>query len=130
MEVVVFTTGENPGLVEALTGEGLSARTEAIPSAEGPGESRELVAGLRGAEAALESDPPDVVLVTGAGDGALATALTAVKLQIPTGWLGGGDDGEGELIARVADASLDASAPAGDLASRVRDLAARTLRAP
>ena len=68
------------------------------------------------------------MLVAGDGDAALAAALTAVKLGIPTAWLRPAKRRE-PLVARVADETLDATADAGALAA-VRDLAARTISAP
>lgn len=130
MEVFVFAAADGDALADALEAEGLEARARALPSGDGNRPSAALVSALRAAEEALAADPPAAVLVKGADDAALAVALTAVKLQIPTGWLAEDDSVEGALIGRVADASVDASAPAGEVASQVSELAARRLPAP
>jgi UDP-N-acetylglucosamine 2-epimerase len=129
MRLILFA-GPEESAAAALEAAGVEAEERALPSAAGPEAAAELIAGLRGAEEALAGDPPDVVLVAGAGDAALGVALTAVKLQLPTGWLCEGDAEDGALVASVVDESLDATADAGDLSSQVRDLAARKLLAP
>lgn len=130
MRVVLFTDAAGQGTSGALQAEGISLDRWDLPPAIGSQTSGALVAGFRDAETTLSGEPPEAVLVAGTGDGALAAALTAVKLQIPTGWLRQADSPEDALIARVADASLDATAPAADLAAQVRDLAARRIPAP
>ena len=130
MRVMLFAAAMDRDLAEALAAEGLAPDARALPAAEGGEASGTLVAGLRGASEALAGEKPDAVLVAGVNDAALAVTLTAVKLQIPTGWLHDEEAATDGLVARVADASLDASAAAGDLAAQVRALAARKLPAP
>ena len=127
MRVVLFADGSADGLADGLAAEGISLEAVTLPAKPGAPSIAALVSSLRGAEEALTGDAPEAVLVAGEGDEALAAALTAVKLQIPTGWLGPAED---SLLGRLADASVDATAPAADLASAVRGLAARTIPAP
>ncbi len=126
MRVVLIADGTSDRVTEGLADEGITDRAGDPAAAAGDGASAELVAALRGAEEALAADPPDAVLVTGQDDRALAAALTAVKLQIPTGWLGPAGTGDAP-VARIADARLDATTPAVDLATAIRDLTARTI---
>ncbi len=130
MRVVLFADGEAGGLGERLSADGVALEPVSLPAPEGDASSAALVGALRGAEDALEGEEPAAVLVAGDGDAALAATLTAVKLQIPTGWLRPAGAGEDGLVARLADTSLDATAPAADLGSAIRDLAARTISAP
>src|SRR5687768_14211580 len=113
MVVTVFAVGGAEALVARLGEAGVDARIEALPEPSGAG-SAGLIAALRIAEDALEARQPDGVVVAGTDDSALAAALTAVKLQIPTAWVEARDGGGDPVIARVADASIDASAPAED----------------
>ncbi len=130
MKVVLFTGGAAEETAAALTAEGLSPDVRPLPAPTSPEASGALVAGLRGASDALTSEEPDAVLVAGSGDAALAVALTAVKLQIPTGWVRYASSPADTLIARVADQTIDATAPAGDLALQVKALGARRIPAP
>jgi hypothetical protein len=107
-------------LAEALRAEDFELDARTLNPGDGASPADALAAALRDAEAALE-DPPEAALVAGEGDSALAAAVTAVKLGIPTAWVGA-DGGEIPLVARVAELRLDATADAAQSARAVREL--------
>jgi hypothetical protein len=113
-------------LAEALASEGFQVDVAALTSAPEGGMTAELARALREAESAL-SDRPAAVLVVGVDDAVVAAALTAVKLDIPTAWVGDRADPV-PLVARVAELTLDATADAADGARAVRELAESRLR--
>lgn len=131
MRLTLFGTETDPALVEALSGQGFAVAERALASPTGPEATATLAAGLRDAEAALAGEAPAAVVVAGGGDAALAAALTAVKLEIPTAWLppAAGDPADA-LPSLVADLTLDASRDASANAQAVRALAAPTLSSP
>jgi hypothetical protein len=107
-------------LAEALMAAGfeLDVRMISIPAEERA--TTALASALREAESALQ-ERPDAALIVGAGDTELAAALTAVKLDIPTAWVG--DQGaETPLVARVAELPLDATSDAARSAVAIREL--------
>jgi hypothetical protein len=108
-------------LAEALRAEGFELDVRTLAPGTGASPTDALVGALRDAEAALE-DPPEAALVAGEDDPALAAAVTAVKLGIPTAWVGA-EGAEIPLVARVTELRLDATADAGDSARAVRELA-------
>lgn len=111
-------------LAEALQRGGFDDVDRVALSPEGDSVTA-LAAALRAAELRLAEDAPTAVLVTGTDDAALAGALTAVKLDIPTAWLGVLTR-ELPLVARIAPVTLDATAGAAQNARAVRDLAEST----
>jgi hypothetical protein len=127
MRLICF--GRPPSaLADALAAEGWNLDVTASASGEGASGSAAMAAALRSAESALQ-ETPDAALVTGADDAALAAALTAVKLGIPTVWAG--DAGEEiPLAARVAELTLDATGDAGEGARAIRELAESKIHAP
>jgi len=129
MRVMLFAAAADAALMAALEAEGLRIDHREPPSADAPGASGVLVSSLRDAEQALAAAEPAAVLVGGDGDAALAAALTAVKLSIPTAWLRPGSTTGHPLVERVADRALDATADAAQLAASVRALAAPTITA-
>jgi hypothetical protein len=120
VDLTCFGTLDAP-LADALEREGFDDVDALSLSADGDSVEG-LAAALREAELALADSGPAAVLVTGTGDAALAAALTAVKLDIPTAWLGGAT-GELPLVARVAPTTLDATADAAENARAIRALA-------
>lgn len=131
MRLILFGTEIPPALADELTRGGLELESAPEPRPEGDGAVAELAAGLRGAEAALAGDQVACALVAGSGDAALAAALAAVKLEIPTAWLAPADPSEvARLIGRVADLTLDASQDAATSAPSIRELAAPRLHSP
>jgi hypothetical protein len=120
MRLICFGRPES-ALADALAAVGCELDVTRPGSADGASGSAALAGALRAAEAALQ-EPPDAVLVTGADDAALAAALTAVKLGIPTAWAGDAG-GEPPLVARVAELRLDATADVAQRASAIRELA-------
>ena len=64
----------------------------------------------------------------GEGDGALAAALTAVKLGVPTAWVASGQTDE-PVLSRLADESLGATRDASAIAAAMTGLAAPTIAA-
>ena len=129
MRVMLFAAQADAALMAALQAEGLELDHRTPPPADAPGASGVLISALRDAEQALAATRPAAVLVTGDGDAALAVALTAVKLSIPTAWLRPGGATGHPLVDRVADEALDATADAAQLAASVRALAAPTITA-
>ena|SRR5215211_477405 len=127
MRLICFGRPES-ALAEALAAEGCELDVKEPASGDRATGSAALAAALREAEAALQ-EPPDAVLVTGADDVALAAALTAVKLGIPTAWAGDGG-AEIPLVARVAELRLDATADAAQRAGAIRGLAESKIHAP
>jgi hypothetical protein len=121
MGIILFARPDQQHAVAELSEQELELRLHELESTDGP--TGGLIAGLREAERALADADADAVLVAGADDAALAAALTAVKLQIPTAWLAGEGDDAGVLIGRVADEVIDASGPAEEVAARVAALA-------
>jgi hypothetical protein len=115
-------------LAEALGREGFDDVDRLTLSPDGDSVAA-LAAALREAGLRLAERSPDAVLVTGAGDAALAAALTAVKLDIPTAWLGEAA-GELPLVARVAPITLDATASAAENSLAIRDLAESKITSP
>jgi hypothetical protein len=126
MRLICFGTPER-ALADALAAEGceLDVREPEGDRAEG---SAALADALREAEAALR-DEPDAALVTGADDAALAGALTAVKLGIPTAWAGDAGE-ETPLASRVAELTLDATGDARESARAIRELAESKIPSP
>jgi UDP-N-acetylglucosamine 2-epimerase len=117
-----------PSLVEALGAEGFAVEHHELRAGARDGATAALVEALREAEALLASDPPDAVAVSGDSDVALGAALVAVKLEIPTAWLGAGEAApELSLVARVAHAALHATGDAATLAAAIAGMAAPTL---
>lgn len=130
MRLVLFGHDTVPGLAEALAGEGFDVARAPEPAA-GDGPVDALVANLRAAEDALGEPPADAAAVCGGGDPALAAALAAVKLGVPTAWIRPPDaEIEVHLTGLVADAAVDATDGAAACASAVTAIAASTLRAP
>lgn len=133
MRLIRFGNGEDGELAAALAAAGFAV--DAQPPPAGTASERTATAalteGLRAAEAACAGERPTAVVVADAGDAALAAALVAVKLEIPTAWLRPADAGaEDELVGRVADLTLDASHDADETARAVRDLAMPRLPGP
>ena len=119
MRLVCFGAPER-ALADALAVEGCELDVRELEGGTAEG-SAALAAALRSAEAALE-DAPDAALVTGADDVALAAALTAVKLGVPTAWAGAEAE-EVPLVARVAELTVDATRDAAEGARAIRELA-------
>jgi len=119
--------GENDGfeLRPALEAAGFAVDAQPAPASttEDVAVTARLAAALRAAEEACAGERPAAALVAGSGDPALAAALVAVKLDIPTAWLPTARAKEDELIGRVADLTLDASGDAEASALAVRELA-------
>jgi len=128
MRAIILGESPNAQLAEALGAAGVTIQARTLPRPSMPGPTAALVAALRGAERALEADPPDAVVVASDGDAALGAVLAGVKMGVATAWLRtpGGDAG-GEVTARVADVTLDAAAPAERLADAIGALDAPTL---
>jgi hypothetical protein len=130
MRLVLFGHDTVPGLAEALAAEGFELARASEPVA-GDGLVGALVTHLRAAEDALGESPPDAAVVCGGGDPALAAALVAVKLGVPTAWVRPPDaEIEVHLTGLVADACVDATDGAAACAEAVTAIAASTLRAP
>jgi hypothetical protein len=127
MRLTCFGRPES-ALAEALAAEGCELDVTELEGGDGAGATTALARALRAADAALQP-APDAVLVTGADDAALAAALTAVKLGIPTAWIGDAD-GEVPLVARVAELPLDATADAAQTAQGIRELADSKIPSP
>jgi hypothetical protein len=121
MRVVLF--GVDAALAESLARSGVEVEQGPPAPTGDPGATAALAGGLRAAEEALAGSPPDAVLVGGDDDEALATALTAVKLEIPTAWLRPAASSADALVGRVADVSLDATADAEAVAAALAELA-------
>ena len=115
-------------LAEALAAEGCELDVTELESGDGASAPAALAGALRTAEAALQQ-APDAALVTGADDAALAAALTAVKLGIPTAWIGD-SGGEVPLVARVAELTLDATGDAAEAARAIRELGESKIPSP
>lgn len=116
-------------LAESLSRAGIRVEQGPPAPADGHGATAALVATLRATEEVLTGDQADAVLVGGDADEALAVALTAVKLEIPTAWLRPADAPRDGLVGRVADLCLDATADAAAVAVAMRELAAPTIPA-
>jgi hypothetical protein len=117
-----------PSLVAALGAEGFAVERHELRAGASDGATAALAEALREAEALLASDPPDAAAVFGDDDVALAAALVAVKLEIPTAWLGAGEAApELPLVAHVAHAALDATGDAAALAAAIAGMVAPTL---
>ena len=127
MRLTCFGRPES-ALADALAAEGCELDVTELESADGASASAALAAALRAAEAALQP-APDAVLVSGGDDTALAAALTAVKLGIPTAWIGDAG-GEIPLVARVAELTLDATGDAAGTARAIRELAESKIPSP
>jgi hypothetical protein len=98
------------GLLEALRAAGVEASVDEPPGADERGEIAALADELLRFESRLREAPPSAVLLLDAGDAALAAALVATKLLIPTGAVGV-DGAEGEnaaLLSQIADRKLSA----------------------
>lgn len=130
MRLILFGTEIPPGLASALAEEGFQLEVAPAPgSPPAAGAVGELAAALREAESALSGDPPAAALVAGGGDDALAAALVAVKLGVPTAWISPPDaEIEVHLTRRVADLTVDATQNARDGARAIAEMAASTLR--
>ena len=130
MRLVLFGDQPVPGLPDALAAAGFEvepAPSPAVPRA--PVEA--LATALRAAEGALDARPVAAAVVCGGGDEALAAALAAVKLGIPTAWIRPPDaEIDVHLTERVADTALDATDGAQAIAAAVTAIAASTLRTP
>jgi hypothetical protein len=98
------------GLLEALRAGGVEARVDEPPDADERGEIAALADELLRFESRLSEAPPSAVLLLDAGDKALAAALVATKLLIPTGAVGiDGREGENAaLLRQIADRMLSA----------------------
>jgi hypothetical protein len=112
------------GFAKALLSEGFELERRTL-AADGPSAPSALASALREAEATL-GDAPAGVLVTGTDDDALAAAITAVKLGIPTAWVGR-VDGDAPLAAHAAELALDATADVAASARAVAELVARNI---
>jgi hypothetical protein len=131
MRLVLLGEQIEPALAEALVAHGFEIDRAPPPRPQGDAAVAELAAAIRGAEAALQPDPPACALVAGSGDVALAAALAAVKLGIPCAWIEPPEAGDaGRLVGRVVDLSVDATGDAAELARAVAGIATPTLTGP
>jgi alkanesulfonate monooxygenase SsuD/methylene tetrahydromethanopterin reductase-like flavin-dependent oxidoreductase (luciferase family) len=91
-----------------------------------------LAAALRAAEAAVERERPGAAVVIGDSDGALAAALTAVKLGVPVASVAGSTavPGEPPLVTLVADGTIAASGDPAEVADAVEAWLAPILSGP
>ena len=71
-------------LVDALVSEGAEARLVASPAGADDAAAAQIAAALLAFEGNLTADRPDAVAVVGEGEEALAAAIVAAKLEIPT----------------------------------------------
>ena len=130
MRVALFAADTSDVGSLAALAEDIEVDRHASPASPGPAAVSALVASFRAAEEALAEDPPDAAIVAGEDDAALAAALTAAKLDVPTAWLRPPGTKGQPLVERVAGAAIDAEGDASALASAVRSLAAPTITAP
>lgn len=115
-------------LAAALEAEGFTVTRHALRQADGEEATAALVGALRESETLLAGEPPQATVIAGEGDLALAAALVAVKLEIPTAWIGPPvAQGALPLAARIAHLALDATAPAPVSAAAITGIAAPTL---
>jgi hypothetical protein len=99
------------GLAASLESAGAEVMALSVPAREGGGPTSVLAACLVEFERALEGEEPDVVLVEGDSDPALALAIVAAKLELPLARVQpkGADDGPsavGRVIALLADQAV------------------------
>jgi hypothetical protein len=96
-------------LVDALVSEGAEARLVASPAGADDAATAQIAAALLAFEGNLTADRPDAVAVVGEGEEALAAAIVAAKLEIPTFRAGGGDAGNGRVIGILATRTVAAN---------------------
>lgn len=129
MRITLLAPPMDAALGSELDAAGLEVRTCELPAGDGEEPGGELSACLRASERALSGHSPDAAVVAGGGDAALAAALTAVKLQLPTVWVSAAGEEPGSLVERVADLTVPASEGAQQIATAVRELVAPTIEA-
>jgi hypothetical protein len=110
------------GLLEPLRAAGVEASVDEPPDADDRGEIAALADELLRFESRLREASPTAVVLLDGGDTALAAALVATKLLIPTATVAI-DGAEGEnagLLAQLVDRKL--SADAGEILAWIEGL--------
>ena len=116
MKVVLLARESPAEILEGLVRAGIEVDEVRLPTAES--DIATLAACLEAAATALAAPVPAAAVVAGEGDAPLAAALAAVKLGVPTAWIGG----TGPLPGLLADEALDASADSASLVRAVEAL--------
>ena len=109
-------------LLEALHAAGVEASVDEPPDADDRGEIAALANELLRFESRLREAPPSALLLVDDADTALAAALVATKLLIPTGAVAI-DSADGEnagVLAQLVDRKL--SADAGEILAWIEGL--------
>jgi hypothetical protein len=105
----------DPGLAASLEASGAEVMALSVPAQEGGSPVSVLAACFVEFERALQGGEPDVVLIEGDSDPALALALVAAKLELPLARVraNGADDATsaaGRVIALLAEQTVEAGA--------------------
>jgi hypothetical protein len=105
----------DPGLSASLESAGAEVMALRVPAGESGLRTSVLAACLMEFERGLEGREPDVVVVDGDSDAALALALVAAKLEVPLARVraNGADDAAsaaGRVIALLADQTVEPGA--------------------